>query len=62
MQTNTNTQKRIAYKILRELTHVLDALPKNVLQHVARGIAKEQKIPTKIMLKVMRRYSRLYRI
>lgn len=55
-------QKRIAYKLVRELTHVLDALPKNVLPHVAKGIAQGQKIPTKIMLKVMRRYSRLYRV
>ena len=58
MMTN---QKRTAYKIIRELTHVLAAVPLEALPHVAKGLAKSYQLSKKPMLQVMRRYSRLYR-
>ena len=54
-------QKRTAYKIIRELTHVLAAVPLEALPHVAKGLAKSYQLSKKPMLQVMRRYSRLYR-
>lgn len=53
--------KRIAYRIIRELTNVLSAVPREALPHVARGIADRYQMPAKPMLQVMRRYARLYR-
>lgn len=53
--------KRLAYRIIRELTAVLSAVPREALPHVARGIAKTYQMPAKPMLQVMRRYARLYR-
>ena len=53
--------KRIAYRIIRELTNVLSAVPREALPHVARGIADLYQMPAKPMLQVMRRYARLYR-
>ena len=56
-----SNQKRTAYKIIRELTHVLDAVPLEALPHVAKGLAESYQLSKKPMLQVMRRYSRLYR-
>ena len=53
--------KRTAYRIIRELTHVLSAIPRDALPHVARGLADTYQVPVKPFLKVMRRYTRLYR-
>lgn len=53
--------KRTAYRIIRELTNVLDAVPLEALPYVARGLSDTYKIPKKPMLQVMRRYTRLYR-
>ena len=58
MMTN---HKRTAYRIIRELTHVLSAVPLDALPHVAKGLAESYQLPKKPMLKVMRRYTRLYR-
>jgi hypothetical protein len=52
---------RAAYRIVRELSHVLSAVPKEALPHVARGLADAYNLPRKAMLQVMRRYVRLYR-
>jgi hypothetical protein len=52
---------RAAYRIVRELTHILSAVPLEALPHVARGLADTYNLPHKAMLKVMRRYVRLYR-
>jgi hypothetical protein len=51
-----------AYNIVRELTYILSAVPCEALPHVARGLAREYNLPRKAMLKVMRRYVRLYRM
>jgi hypothetical protein len=56
----TSFYKRAAYRIIRELNHVLDAVPRDALPYVARGLAKTYQIPAKPMLQVMRRYARLY--
>jgi len=53
--------KRTAYRIIRELSNVLGAVPKEALPYVARGLAQTYQMPTKPMLIVMRRYARLYR-
>jgi len=53
--------KRIAYRIIRELTNVLSATPVEALPHVARGLASTYQLPSKPFLQVMRRYIRLYR-
>ena len=53
--------KRAAYRIIRELTNVLSAVPREALPHVARGLADRYRMPAKPMLQVMRRYARLYR-
>ena len=53
--------KRIAYRIIRELTNMLSAVPREALPHVARGLAETYQMPAKPMLQVMRRYARLYR-
>ena len=53
--------KRTAYRILRELTHILSAVPREALPYVARGIASTYQMPAKPLLQVMRRYTRLYR-
>jgi len=53
--------KRIAYQIIRELTNVLSAVPRDALPYVARGLASTYQLPTKPFLQVMRRYTRLYR-
>lgn len=57
----TSFYKRAAYRIIRELTHVLDAVPRDALPHVARGLAKTYQMPAKPVMQVMRRYARLYR-
>jgi len=54
--------KRIAYLIIRQLTHVLSAVPREALPHVARGLASTYRLPSKPFLQVMRRYTRLYRL
>ena len=53
--------KRTAYRITRELAHVLEAVPREALPHVARGFADTYQLPAKPFLKIMRRYVRLYR-
>jgi hypothetical protein len=53
--------KRTAYRIIRELTAVLSAVPREALPYVARGLAETYQMPAKPMLQVMRRYARLYR-
>jgi hypothetical protein len=53
--------KRTAYRIIRELAHVLDAVPREALPHVARGLADTYQLPAKPFLKIMSRYARLYR-
>ena len=53
--------KRAAYRIIRELTNVLSAVPREALPYVARGLADRYQMPAKPMLQVMRRYARLYR-
>lgn len=53
--------KRTAYRVIRELTTVLSAVPREALPHVARGLAKTYCLPAKPVLQVMRRYARLYR-
>ena len=53
--------KRTAYRVIRELTTVLSAVPREALPHVARGPAKTYCLPAKPVLQVMRRYARLYR-
>ena len=53
--------KRIAYRIIRELTTVLSVTPVEALPHVARGLASTYQLPVKPFLQVMRRYTRLYR-
>ena len=52
---------RTAYRIIRELSYVLDAVPREALPYVARGLAERYQLPAKPMLKVIRRYVRLYR-
>ena len=52
---------RAAYVIIRDLTYVLSAVPRDALPYVARGLAKSYNLPPKVMLKTMRRYVRLYR-
>jgi hypothetical protein len=52
---------RTAYRIIRELTYVLDAVPRDALPYVARGLADTYQLPAKPLLKVIRRYARLYR-
>ena len=52
---------RPAHKIIRELTHILNAVSVDALPHVARGLADSYNLPHKAMLKAMRRYVRLYR-
>ena len=56
-----NVNTRNAYNIIRELAYILSAVPRDVLPHVARGLAQGYNLPPKLMLKVMRRYMRLYR-
>ena len=56
-----NVNTRAAYNIVRELAYILSAVPRDVLPHVARGLAQGYNLPPKVMLKVMRRYVRLYR-
>jgi hypothetical protein len=60
-QTESSNMNRTAYRIVRELTHILSAVPRDALPHVARGLADAYNLPRKAMLKVMRRYVRLYR-
>ena len=55
------THYRTAYRIIRELTYVLNAVPREALPYVARGLADTYQLPAKPFLKVIRRYSRLYR-
>ena len=55
------TMHRAAYRIVRELSHILSAVPLEALPYVARGLADTYNLPRKAMLKVMRRYVRLYR-
>lgn len=52
---------RAAYRIVRELAHILSAVPLEALPYVARGLADTYSLPRKAMIKVMRRYVRLYR-
>ena len=56
-----NADTRNAYAIIRELSYILSAVPREALPHVARGVAQGYNLPTKVVLKVMRRYVRLYR-
>lgn len=56
-----NISVRIAHRIIRELSYVLAAVPRDALPTVAKGLAQGHNIPTKTMLKVMNRYTRLYR-
>jgi hypothetical protein len=56
-----NTQKRIAYRIFLELSNVMNAVPRDALPYVARGVAKTYNLPAKAALQAMRRYTRLYR-
>lgn len=55
------TMHRAAYRIVRELSHILSAVPLEALPYVARGLADKYNLPRKAMLKVMRRFVRLYR-
>jgi hypothetical protein len=52
---------RTAYRIIRELSYVMNAVPRDALPHVARGLAQTYQLPAKPFLQVIRRYVRLYR-
>lgn len=56
-----NITTRSATRVIRELAYILSAVPRDALPHVARGLAQGYNLPPKLMLKVMRRYVRLYR-
>ncbi len=56
-----NVNTRNAYDIIRKLSYILSAVPRDALPHVARGLAQGYDLPPKVLLKVMRRYVRLYR-
>ena len=60
-----NTQDRLDLRNATQLIHghhnTLQAVPADVLNHVAKGFAKSQNIKQKTMLKAMARYTRLYR-
>ena len=56
-----NVNTRNAYNIIRELAYILSAVPRGALLPVARGLAQGYNLPPNVMLKVMRRYVRLYR-
>ena len=56
-----HSDKRQAYRALRELSHVLPHISREALPYVARGVGNTLGIPRKAMLKTMARYVRLYR-
>jgi hypothetical protein len=56
-----NVNIRAAHNIIRELTSILSAVPRDALPYVARGLAQTYNLPPKVMHRVMRRYVRLYR-
>ena len=55
------SDKKQAYRALRELSHVLPHISREALPYVARGVGNTLGIPHKAMLVVMARYARLYR-
>ena len=56
-----HSDKKQAYRALRELSHVLPHISREALPYVARGVGNTLGIPRKAMLVVMARYVRLYR-
>ena len=56
-----HSDKRQAYRALRELSHVLPHISREALPYVARGVGNTLGVPRKAMLKTMARYVRLYR-
>jgi hypothetical protein len=56
-----HSDKKQAYRAVRELSHVLPHVPREALPDVARGVANTLGIPRKAMIKTMARYVRLYR-
>jgi hypothetical protein len=54
------TTQHNAKRIIRELHNLLKCVPTEALRPVAKGLAKEHKLPQKTMLKAMARYIRLH--
>jgi len=55
------SDKKQAYRAVRELSYVLPHISREALPYVARGVGNTLGIPHKAMLKTMARYVRLYR-
>lgn len=58
---NAKNAEKLANQAIRKHANVLKAVPVEVMDQVAKGLAKGYDIPKKAMLKSMRRFVRLYR-
>lgn len=57
-----NFDKRDAKQVIRELRAGISLIKTPLLPHLAKCLASDYKIPNKVMLKAMSRYTRLNRI
>lgn len=55
-----NTVTRDAKRIVHELHNILKHFDAQVLPQVAKGMATKYRIPQKVMLKAMARYTRIH--